>query len=55
MHSSPDDRLVLDKTDVRALIIDQSEENLDPRSIFDELGPHFREAGKPAFEDRAKR
>ena len=25
-------------------MIDQPEENLDPRSVFDELVPHFREA-----------
>ena len=36
--------LVLDKTDLRPLIIDQPEENLDPQSVFDELVPHFREA-----------
>jgi len=35
---------VLDKTDLRPLIIDQPEENLDPQSVFDELVPHFREA-----------
>jgi ABC-type lipoprotein export system ATPase subunit len=36
--------LVLDKSDMRPLIIDQPEENLDPRSVFDELVPHFRDA-----------
>ena len=36
--------LVLDKGDMRPLVIDQPEENLDPRSVFDELVPHFREA-----------
>ena len=36
--------LVIDKHDQRPLIIDQPEENLDPKSIFEELVPHFREA-----------
>jgi hypothetical protein len=36
--------LVLDKSDLRPIAIDQPEENLDPRSVFDELVPHFREA-----------
>lgn len=36
--------LVIDKHDTRPLIIDQPEENLDPKSVFDELVPHFREA-----------
>lgn len=36
--------LVLDKSDLRPLIIDQPEENLDPKSVFDELVPHFRDA-----------
>jgi energy-coupling factor transporter ATP-binding protein EcfA2 len=36
--------LVLDQQDHRPLIIDQPEENLDPKSVFDELVPHFREA-----------
>jgi AAA domain, putative AbiEii toxin, Type IV TA system len=36
--------LVIDKHDQRPLIIDQPEENLDPKSVFDELVPHFREA-----------
>lgn len=38
--------LVIDKHDRRPLIIDQPEENLDPKSVFDELVPHFREARK---------
>jgi energy-coupling factor transporter ATP-binding protein EcfA2 len=36
--------LVIDKHDLRPLIIDQPEENLDPKSVFEELVPHFREA-----------
>jgi len=36
--------LAIDKEDLRPLIIDQPEENLDPKSIFDELVPLFREA-----------
>lgn len=36
--------LAIDKEDVRPLIIDQPEENLDPKSIFDELVPSFRAA-----------
>jgi AAA domain, putative AbiEii toxin, Type IV TA system len=36
--------LALDQSDDRPLIIDQPEENLDPKSIFDELVPLFREA-----------
>jgi len=36
--------LVIDKHDRRPLLIDQPEENLDPKSVFDELVPHFREA-----------
>jgi predicted ATPase len=35
--------LAIDKEDDRPLIIDQPEENLDPKSIFDELVPLFRE------------
>jgi len=35
--------LAIDKEDNRPLIIDQPEENLDPKSIFDELVPLFRE------------
>ena len=38
--------LVIDAKDTRPLIIDQPEENLDPKSVFDELVPHFREARK---------
>jgi putative AbiEii toxin of type IV toxin-antitoxin system len=38
--------LVIDKHDRRPLIIDQPEESLDPKSVFDELVPHFREARK---------
>lgn len=36
--------LAIDKEDDRPLIIDQPEENLDPKSIFDELVPIFRAA-----------
>jgi ABC-type cobalamin/Fe3+-siderophores transport system ATPase subunit len=36
--------LVIDKHDRRPLIIDQPEENLDPKSVFEELVPHFRDA-----------
>jgi energy-coupling factor transporter ATP-binding protein EcfA2 len=36
--------LVIDKHDRRPLVIDQPEENLDPKSVFEELVPHFREA-----------
>jgi hypothetical protein len=36
--------LALDHSDDRPLIIDQPEENLDPKSIFDELVPLFGEA-----------
>ncbi len=36
--------LALDDADDRPLIIDQPEENLDPKSIFDELVPLFLEA-----------
>jgi len=38
--------LVIDKHDSRPPIIDQPEENLDPKSVYDELVPHFREARK---------
>ncbi len=38
--------LVIDRQDRRPLIIDQPEENLDPKSVFEELVPHFREARK---------
>ncbi|MCH8863537.1 MAG: ATP-binding protein [Proteobacteria bacterium] len=36
--------LALDDADDRPLIIDQPEENLDPKSIYDELVPLFQEA-----------
>lgn len=36
--------LALDRSDDRPLIIDQPEENLDPKSIFEELVPLFAEA-----------
>jgi len=36
--------LALDRWDNRPLLIDQPEDNLDPRSIFDLLVPFFREA-----------
>lgn len=36
--------LAVDRDDDRPLIIDQPEENLDPKSIFDELVTSFREA-----------
>ena len=36
--------LALDNADDRPLIIDQPEENLDPKSIFDELVPLFQDA-----------
>ena len=36
--------LALDDADDRPLVIDQPEENLDPKSIYDELVPLFREA-----------
>ena len=35
---------MIDKDDYRPLIIDQPEENLDPKSIFDELVTRFRSA-----------
>jgi hypothetical protein len=38
--------LAVDRQDVRPLIVDQPEENLDPNSVFEELVPHFREARK---------
>lgn len=38
--------LAIDKEDERPLIIDQPEENLDPKSIFDELVPPFKDAKK---------
>jgi DNA repair exonuclease SbcCD ATPase subunit len=36
--------LAVDTHDRRPLFIDQPEENLDPRSVFTELVPHFRSA-----------
>jgi len=36
--------LAIDRHDTAPLIIDQPEENLDPRSIYDVLRPFFREA-----------
>ena len=36
--------LVLDKSEIVPLIVDQPEENLDPQSVFDELVPHLRDA-----------
>ena len=36
--------LALDDADDRPLIIDQPEENLDPKSVYDELVPLFVEA-----------
>jgi len=36
--------LALDDSDDRPLVIDQPEENLDPKSVFDELVPLFTEA-----------
>jgi energy-coupling factor transporter ATP-binding protein EcfA2 len=38
--------LAIDRNDSRPLIVDQPEENLDPKSVFAELVPHFREARK---------
>jgi energy-coupling factor transporter ATP-binding protein EcfA2 len=38
--------LAVDTKDMRPLIVDQPEENLDPNSVFEELVPHFREASK---------
>jgi ABC-type lipoprotein export system ATPase subunit len=38
--------LAVDQHDLRPLIIDQPEENLDPNSVFEELVPHFRDACK---------
>ena len=38
--------LAVDVHDRRPLFIDQPEENLDPRSVFRELVPHFRSAKK---------
>jgi hypothetical protein len=36
--------LVIDRNDRRPLLIDQPEENLDPKSVFHDLVPHFRDA-----------
>lgn len=36
--------LAIDRNDRRPLLIDQPEENLDPKSVFHDLVPHFREA-----------
>jgi hypothetical protein len=36
--------LAIDRNDLRPLLIDQPEENLDPKSVFDDLVPHFRQA-----------
>ena len=36
--------LAIDRKDDRPLIIDQPEENRDPKSVFDELVERFREA-----------
>ena len=36
--------LSIDQEDVRPLILDQPEENLDPKSIYDDLVERFREA-----------
>lgn len=36
--------LAIDRQDLRPIVVDQPEENLDPKSVFDELVPHFREA-----------
>jgi energy-coupling factor transporter ATP-binding protein EcfA2 len=36
--------LAIDRDDDRPLIIDQPEENLDPKSVFDELVERFRNA-----------
>lgn len=38
--------LAIDRQDLRPLLIDQPEENLDPKSVFDDLVPYFREARK---------
>jgi energy-coupling factor transporter ATP-binding protein EcfA2 len=38
--------LRLDESDRRPLVIDQPEENLDPRSVFTELVPYFRAAAQ---------
>ena len=38
--------LVIDRQDLRPLVVDQPEENLDPNSVFAELVPHFRDVRK---------
>jgi hypothetical protein len=38
--------LGLDEWDLRPLIIDQPEENLDPRSVYTDLTPYFRDAAR---------
>jgi predicted ATP-dependent endonuclease of OLD family len=38
--------LALDQWDRRPLVIDQPEENLDPRSVYDDLVPFFRDASR---------
>jgi len=38
--------LALDEWDERPLVIDQPEENLDPRSVYADLVPFFREAAR---------
>lgn len=38
--------LALDECDMRPLIIDQPEENLDPRSVYADLVPFFRDAAR---------
>ena len=38
--------LAIDKGDRRPLLIDQPEENLDPKSVYEDLVPHFREVRK---------
>ncbi|MBI5707269.1 MAG: AAA family ATPase [Armatimonadetes bacterium] len=38
--------LAIDKDDIRPLIIDQPEENLDPQSVYDELVQRFRDSRK---------
>jgi hypothetical protein len=38
--------LALDEWDVRPLLIDQPEENLDPSSVYDDLVPFFRDAAE---------
>lgn len=38
--------LAIDETDERPLVIDQPEENLDPRSVYSSLVPFFRDAAR---------